>query len=222
MNDNDLFPELQGVATDQKTGRHELDFYKTHKGMTRRVLPYLEPLIKPTDRILEPCVGDGAIRDVLQEWLQAKRFAAATVVTNDIDTRREANFHFDATTDLLYRASGRYDLAITNPPFNVAAAILRAVWPHVETGVAFLLRITWLEPVREREALLDDLPLTGFYPFSQPRPSFRLNKDGKKSTDSATTAWVVWDKVRRPLNASFLDEEVARIAFFTNGSRPWK
>jgi hypothetical protein len=103
------------------------------------------------------------------------------------------DYHYDAATDELWQKVARPDWVIGNPPFNQLVPILRRSLAHSHLGVAFILRLTALEPActrSERGELLDEYAdnLRYVMPFSGPRPSF--TDDGK--TDSVTTAWFVW------------------------------
>lgn len=181
--------------------RHKNDFYETHAEITRGLLPHLP---KSLGFVLEPCVGDGAIFRSLIDNIRN-----VSVVTNDIDASREAYLSYDATkADLWERLSG-IDWVITNPPYNAAAFIVPRAIKTARVGVAMLLRISFLEPCQNRE-WLRDTPPTRLIVVGDPRPSFRLNKHGKRGTDSATVAWMIWDKgVESP------------IKFITNEGKRW-
>lgn len=103
------------------------------------------------------------------------------------------DYHLDATTDELWHNIPNPDWVIGNPPFNQLEPILERSLAHSKLGVAFILRLTALEPACSRSrrgGLLDYYADNMRYimPFSGPRPSFTAG--GK--TDSVTTAWFVW------------------------------
>lgn len=178
----------------EKRKRVHLDFYETPPWATRLLI---EAVRQGTDEdfewkgdALEPCSGNGAIARVLGS-------SGLRVLTNDIDPRRQTDLHLDAREPELYRAAAaalygrsalrtRLDWVVTNPPFSVAFPILRQSLAHARIGVAFLLRLSFLEPTRERGWLLDERPPD--FLLVLPRISF----DGDGNTDSVTYAWFVW------------------------------
>jgi hypothetical protein len=68
--------------------------------------------------------------------------------------------------------------------------ILENAYRAAHVGVAFLLRLSFLEPTNGRAAWLQahEAELSHLLIFGSPRPSF--TDDGR--TDSATVAWMVW------------------------------
>jgi hypothetical protein len=133
----------------------------------------------------EPCAGDGAISNKLRD-------AGLRVLTNDIDTRHETTFMLDAKLPDNWRWFPHFDWAITNPPFNCAAQIIpnavarASMVPSYPWGVAMLLRITYLEPCKNRAQWLIENPIKRLIVL--PRMSFT----GDRKTDSVTCAWFIW------------------------------
>lgn len=144
--------------------------------------------LSPAARILEPCAGAGHIAAELP----------GTVYRNDLVGARPARrlqgrtARLDATMPEAWALFPAVDWVITNPPFSAAARILPLAYAHARQGVAFMLRLTFLEPCEDRGAWLAEHPLTGMIVL--PRFSF----DGSGSTDSVTTAWMIWEKKARP------------------------
>lgn len=77
---------------------------------------------------------------------------------------------------------------VSNPPFNQAPLIVPLAWAYAEIGIAMLLRLSFLEPVKNRGLWLNQCPPTELIVL--PRISF--TGDGK--TDSVTCAWMIWRK----------------------------
>jgi hypothetical protein len=160
--------------------RRALDYYPTPTWMTKALLAR-EPHIND---VLEPCAGDGAIERVL-------RADGRTVWTNDIDESRTVDSHHDITRPETW---GAFDLTlwhwcVTNLPFNVADLVVplaHARKPWIG-GLAFLLRLSWLEPTDARQLFLEKHPPRRIHVL--PRHDFR----GNGQTDSVTSAWLVWD-----------------------------
>ena len=174
--------------------RRKLDFYPTPEWATKLLLES----VSISGHILEPCVGQGHMADVLEQ-------AGHTVTTNDIDESTEADFHVDARTPELWNKVAP-DWTITNPPYSDAMAVLRQAESGSRKGVALLLRLSFLEPTIKRRDFLLLKPPTRLIVL--PRISF--TGDGK--TDSVTVAWMIWERsaqgsievayTRRPLQGS--------------------
>lgn len=114
--------------------------------------------------------------------------AGLAVETNDIDPSKPTDTHYDASLSAYWDAPGEADWIVSNPPFSAAALIVPLAVAHANLGVAMLLRLSFLEPVENRVAFLEQHPPTDFIVL--PRISF--TGDGK--TDSVTCAWMIWDK----------------------------
>jgi hypothetical protein len=153
---------------------------------------YVEQLlqdIRPAGRIMEPCVGDGAI----SRFLQAD--SLNHVMTNDIDPRRAADFRFDAAKPWPPVLDFDLDWVVTNPPFSLALPILQQALEHA-SAVALLLRISFFEPTKDgirkgvkvwgRERFLVEHPPMGL--IYLPRYSFT----GNGKSDSSTVCWGIW------------------------------
>ena len=164
--------------------RQEFDFYETPPH-------YIEALVDAFPGILdhhvvEPCNGEGAISGYFDRSL-----------TNDIDPKRPADSHMDATKNPFWTAVQgiRYASSplwvVTNPPFNRAIEILeQALSALYPVPVTFLLRLSFLEPTLDRAPLLNRRPPDSMIVL--PRYSFGLNAKGKPGTDSVTCAWMTW------------------------------
>lgn len=161
--------------------RRANDAYYTPGWATDRLLEHV-PL--QNRRILECCAGDGAISRRLEH-------AGSSVIMNDIEGV-DMNSHFDVTDPYGWKALwdkyGEFQWIVTNPPFKHAFEILLHSHKRATIGVAFLLRLSFLEPTFDRGEWLQENPPTGVLVL--PRISF--TGDGK--TDSVTCAWMVWNK----------------------------
>lgn len=165
--------------------RRPMDFYETPPH-------YIAALLAEVNiygRVYEPCVGEGAIAGALRGLPSVHK-----VITNDLDEDRAADRHEDSTRPLPAPEAFPYfdfDWIITNPPFSNAIDILEAMWANAH-NLAFLARLSFLEPVEGREEFLTEHPPQQIIVL--PRYSFRLNDAGKKATDSMTCCWLVWHK----------------------------
>ena len=134
--------------------------------------------------VLEPCSGDGAITDILRSGKRLVR-------TNDINVTMDADDHADAADpDTWVRWNGQFDWVVSNPPFSKAHAIVPLAVAAARSGVAMLLRLSWLEPCEDRVEWLAENPPRALIVL--PRISF--SGDGK--TDSVTCAWMIWSEWR--------------------------
>lgn len=171
--------------------RVSFDFYETPPNVTRAFARLIERHLRGR-RVLEPCVGDAAIANVLRTEFDCR------VVTNDIDPKRQAYTHIDAGDAALYRVqTWPPQVVISNPPFNVAGTIVAQAVEHAEDFTAMLLRLSFMEPVADRRDFLVAHPPQ--HRIVTERISFRKSAAGS-STDSITTEWVIWTRDRQPLD----------------------
>jgi hypothetical protein len=124
------------------------DFYETPEWQTKA----LRRRVQIAGTVFECCVGDGSV---------ARMFPDCKLVTNDIDPERAADFHHDAGAETLWNEAPKTDWVVTNPPFNAAMPILRRAVEHARVGVVFLLRLSFMEPTRERGPFLSATPPIG-------------------------------------------------------------
>jgi len=187
--------------------RRANDFYPTPAWATRELLARVA--IKGA--VIEPCMGDGAIARVLDD-------GGTWVYGSDIDrSRPSCSFYGDAANRDLWETiqatmpDDKIDWVVTNPPFNRAAEIVPLAFEFAIEGIAMLLRLSFLEPVEDRGAWLNEHPPTELIVL--PRISF--TNDGR--TDSVTCAWMVWRKSRLALHRIFIAENPR---FPRNGNDP--
>lgn len=164
--------------------RRPLDQYPTETAVTESLLRRVPNI---GGIVIEACAGDGLMARKIQQHP-----GVTAVVTNDIDHTQPSLYHNDAADPWSPVWKLHSHWTITNPPFLDAPRILPVAMDHSRVGVAFLLRLTYLEPAQNRFVWLDDHAdcMTNLIIFGQPRPSF--TGDGK--TDSVTTAWMVWQR----------------------------
>ena len=167
--------------------RRTLDNYPTPSRLTEVLVRHI-PI---RGRVLEPCAGAGQIAAVLGD-----SWGIDYVFTNDIDPAFNCTWHEDAADPnaTIWRPykRKRLDWVVTNPPYKLAMPILNNAFQVARVGVAFLLRLSFLEPTKDRAAWLSDHArnMSDMLIFGGPRPSF--TDDGR--TDSATVAWMVWQR----------------------------
>ena len=195
----------------------KLDKYYTPNEIVKMVEPHLS--IEDDDILFEPCVGTGQIPANLKpnnHWL-----------SNDID--KEYNNLYDnfkdATQESMWNMvvtnteeSGHLepiDWTITNPPFCNALPILKNAIKYSNKGVAFLVRLTFLEPTKDRYEFFVENPPTGMVVC--PRPVFltpngyseeqdtkyRYDDKYNKYHDNASCVWLIWDKSKQPMDINW-------------------
>lgn len=163
--------------------RRKLDVYLTPEWATEVLLRS----VSLSGNIFECCAGQGDMAKVIA------LARVGEVFCNDIDPQTLWPDHWDATDPKAWKVNEDpddpdWDWVVTNPPFNVAPEIVPLAFSHARLGIAMLLRISYLEPVENRGAWLNQHPPTSLIVL--PRISF--TGDGK--TDNVTCAWFVWDK----------------------------
>ena len=160
------------------------DFYPTPGPITEGLLESASI----TGSVFEPCAGHNAITEVLNQ--QSNINAVASDLLWNVPQGYTTN---DATDPQFWKEWGKFDWVITNPPFCVAEKILPLAYDHAEVGVAFLLRLSWLEPCNGRAEWMANHAdqLQKVIVISGPRVRFRTDTDG---SDSVTCAWFVWRK----------------------------
>jgi hypothetical protein len=185
-----MVPMNQGrllEETDAAPGeRRAFDYYPTPAWMTVALLRRV-----PVHGVFEPCVGEGAITNVL------RAHGIRVVLTNDFDPSRPAMMHEDATQLAAWERfidhqfpNGRFMWTVSNVPFGIADAIVPFAVKHSPYGLAVVLRLSWLEPTIDRQRFLEEYPPTRL--IVMPRHKFKAVGSG----DSVTCAWFVWEHNR--------------------------
>jgi hypothetical protein len=161
--------------------RRANDFYPTPSWAERE----LDRRIPISGVVFEPCVGDG---DLI-------RHRNDVAWTNDIDPSKEASFHLDATKTGSWDEFPWCDWVVTNPPFDRAMSILSLAIDRARVGVAFLLRLSFLEPTKGTTRHAGRRDWLAAHPPDRLLVLPRISFTGDGNTDSVTCAWMVW--VRR-------------------------
>jgi hypothetical protein len=99
--------------------------------------------------------------------------------------------------DRVVAEHGAPDWVVTNPPFVSAFPILANAVRHAKVGVAFLSRVTFIEPVRARG------PWFQAHPHDQRIVLERYSYTGDGRNDATTTEWLIYAKDWRILTPPF-------------------
>ncbi|CAM9259984.1 unnamed protein product [Scytosiphon promiscuus] len=146
--------------------------------------------------LLEHASVDGSVLDCCGAAADAVSCVMAAhgfrVTTNDLNPMLMADSHMDAATDEFRDAfrveARRPDWVVSSPPYKNAFAILKQALRIGRVGVAFKLRLTFLEPTKTRGRWLRDNPPNMIVVLA--RATYR----GRKC--SSTEAWFVWTKAQ--------------------------
>ena len=168
--------------------RHKNDAYYTSASLTKVLTNNVK---LSTGGIFEPCAGKRHISDELAK----QGYIVTSTDLEDAGNHPYGGQPVDATTREFWEwwsADNEIAWTVTNPPFNAAPDILPHALEYSSIGIAMLLRVTYIEPCKNRaQWLIENADqMTHVIPVN-PRPKFRADRKG---TDSATLAWFVWDK----------------------------
>lgn len=160
------------------------DFYETPE----HYVDALNARLLLIGSIFEPCVGDGSL-------LRYLNTEDNTIFTNDLDSNREADYHFNAAWEPAWPEFINPDWIITNPPFSDIESIVKISWKKCKTGIIMLCRLSFLEPTNTRVEILKSLNISEL--IILPRHSFTGT-----GNDSMTCCWIV---ARKDYNGSIID-----------------
>lgn len=167
---------------------HIADYYKTPED---KIQEFLNEFLKQENihkdiKILDPCAG-GDINNNMSYPNILHNNGFKHIDTIDIREDSLADIKGDY---LNMDCKNKYDMIITNPPFNIALNIIQKALEDVKDGgyVIMLLRLNFLEGKARKEFWKDNMSKYIFV-HSQ-RMSF--TNDGK--TDSIAYAHYVWKK----------------------------
>jgi hypothetical protein len=165
-----------------------LDYFPTPPWATRAFMARMraEALIEDQDVIWEPACGEGHMAAVLSE--------TNSVLASDIHP-----YGFGLVNDFtlpavpVHAKLGAHcvaDWIITNPPFNLAETFARLGLQRARSGVALLVRLSWLESA-SRHALFEQHPpaLVLIHASRVPMVKGRWDPDASTATGYC---WVVW------------------------------
>lgn len=193
-------------ATNRGLARQKADFYPTPEWCTRRLLERLSPhrsskadhRFRDSFKWIEPAAGEGAIIKAVESHAhKMSHFWPGTRSWTAWEIREECEAPLKELTDrvaigdfLKTYGSDRYDVAITNPPFQFCREFWQAMRP-IANWTVLLTRLNWFGSAERRDMFVDDRPR---YIFLLPnRPPFAVNAKGKPGTDATEYCWAVWN-----------------------------
>jgi type I restriction-modification system DNA methylase subunit len=158
--------------------RNHLDHYSTPLSLVWLYWDYLKDFLSPSKTILEPCGGSGAIVKAL----------------TSLDSNLNITFRdILETGDNFYECIDKFDLLITNPPYDQTNRFI-AKCKEVSDEFFLLLPITHLQG-QHRFFNQTYKGLKMIHLFTR-MPMFEkgYREDGKFSTGMQTAAWFHFDK----------------------------
>ena len=99
-----------------------------------------------------------------------------------------------------------WTVAITHGMRKNVEWVLEPGYELAQKGLIILDRLTFLEPTRSRATFLHSKPLSNLIVLN-PRPVFRA--DNRKTNDSVTSAWFVYDKTKSSQGETKIDFDVS-------------
>ncbi len=180
---------------------HVADYYVTPAHEIELFLKELEKeeSLILLGNILDPCSGglsgligeEGMSYPLAIEKIAMRNMVSPSIETIDIRENSQANIKADY---LNINCKGKYDLIISNPPFNQALSFIEKAIDDVKDGgfVIFLLRLNFFGSVKRKGLWERFMPKFVF--VHHRRMSF--TNDGRK--DSIEYAHFVWKKGYNP------------------------
>lgn len=162
------------------------DAYYTPQPVADACVRTLAYTLPPNARVLEPHAGGGAF---VRALLASRRDVSVSVMDKDseapaFDLARERGLPY-VDLDFLQSAPSDYDWIVGNPPYQNALAHVQHALTHALTGVAFLLRLSFLEGAVRQPFFVEHPPCDVHVLVN--RPSFAFG-----GTDSQAYAFFVW------------------------------
>jgi hypothetical protein len=179
-------------STKRKSKGPAFDYYPTPGWCVTRLL---EKVNLPTENMewLEPCVGNCAIVDSVNEFYNSRQRPTPTWHAVEIQERfredileRDIDFIIGDFFTIPKEMLGNPDVIITNPPFNHALEFIKSSLELQPQYVCMLLRLNFLGSGERSSFLRENMPDIYVLPN---RPSFSGG-----GTDSIEYAWFVWSK----------------------------
>ncbi len=169
------------VESYKRWERKPADLYPTPVDATESIIPLLQSLHRPIERVWEPACGDGRLSRVL-EW------HGMEVTSSDL---REFPGYGTPGVDFLspgcQAVAGTFDAIITNPPFALAKEFLIQA-RKIAPVVIFLVKQNYWN-TKGRIPLWDEHRPTFFLPITW-RLAFL--KEERGSSPLMDCAWCVW------------------------------
>lgn len=159
--------------------RDHLDRYYTPEWATQALVDYMGERLAGC--VWDPCCGQDLGGRVIRKAPHVTAYAGT-----DIDPDACAN-----PVDFFGRVFVFNGWVVTNPPYRVGDKTATDFVRHALNGsasVAMLLRLTWLEPCRDRVDILTNNPPTDVLILP------RVHYIGAPASNNCMSCWVIWDR----------------------------
>lgn len=167
----------------------EFDFYETPKWATEKAVErmIIDGVINKGDIIYEPCVGAGAISDVLEAY------GFENIVKSDIQIADYIKG--EQGIDVYDIDSSSCDVVFTNPPYDLMTKenMLNEFLRIANHKVILLLNIYFLSS-KQRKEILENSGLKHIYIHSDRVTMFPYGEEAPKNGGTKMFAWMVFDK----------------------------
>jgi len=196
MNEADAALFYHAAPASHKRPRRSYDHYLTPPALAAAALAALPPITPAS--ILDLGAADGV-------WgIAARRLWPEAHITG-IEIRatpKPAAYDTWRIGDALTLPLAPADLVIGNPPYDKAEAFTRRAITLTAPGgmTALLLRLSFLEPTKERAPIFADHPVWRVL-VATPRPRFDPDRTG---SDNVTAAFLIWYRAAAPSPVPFV------------------
>lgn len=179
------------------SGAGGLDFFPTPPWATRALCQHIATWGDPsTETAWDPACGQGHMIRPLTDYF-------AEVHGTDVHDygQGRAGVHDFLMPFRPAGLDGDIDWIITNPPFRLAGEFVHRALDEARTGVAMLVRTTFLEGAGRFESLFSRAVPEWILQFCERVPMLRARLDEKASSATAY-CWIVWVQPTKGLGVS--------------------
>ncbi|HGM1464437.1 TPA: hypothetical protein ACKOOP_003232 [Clostridioides difficile] len=174
---------------------HVSDYYRTPITKIKEFLiefSRYENILNPNIKILDPCAG-GDNTNPMSYPTAIQEFSNQEISIDTVDIRDDSRANIKQDY-LKFQPKEKYDVIITNPPFNLSLDIINKALNDVREGgfVIMLLRLNYLGGKVRQRLWGNNMPK---YIFVHNR---RMSFTDDKKTDSIEYAHFVWQKGYNP------------------------
>ncbi len=183
-----------GLSITGRKNINQYDFYETPKWATEKAIEAMlrDKIIDKYDSIYEPCVGAGAIADVLLKY-DFKNLKCS-------DIQNEKYIKGEKGIDVYNIEDDICDVIFTNPPYNLmtlkekdGGSMLKEFLRISKHKVILLLNIFFLSS-QDRKKLLETSHMRHIYIHSDRVTMYPYGQEKPKNGGTKMYAWFVWDK----------------------------
>jgi hypothetical protein len=149
----------------------------------------------PGGEWIEPCAGEGNIISAINEIRKDISWSAVEIREECLDSLKKLCplsdiFIADFLTLSLDFSGKRFDVAITNPPFNLSMEIIKRCF-DIADWVVINQRLNFLGSLKRFEFFKANMPDVYVLPR---RPKYNPDRNG---TDATEYCWLVWPPERK-------------------------